>query len=168
MIRSDNLNIYRLNLSSWHFQGCDSITVLFPCPTLKRQESFSTNDRLSALQGYAAQFDQEAIDGAREVVLQRLAVLKGLKDLRHNILHETVDTPATMANAWNVAAGAPFGINHALSQLSKLRPVSLQDFPNCIFVGASARPGNGVPLVLVGAEQAAERAIQLLNNLDTR
>ncbi|KAL7580995.1 hypothetical protein ACA910_005808 [Epithemia clementina (nom. ined.)] len=142
--------------------GCDSITVLFPCSHLKHEESYSEKDRLSAMKGYANQFDNRSVEMAREVILRRLAALEGLHDLRCHILHESVETPATMAEAWNVAAGTPFGINHALSQLSRLRQTSLAEFPGTIFVGASCRPGNGVPLVLVGAEQAAERAVRFL------
>ena len=122
----------------------------------------SNLERGSAIQGYASQFDEETINGARDVVLERLAVLEGLSDLRQCILHESVDTPVSMAESWNVAAGVPFGINHALSQLSRLRPASVDGFRNVVCVGASCRPGNGVPLVLVGAEQAAELSIQRL------
>lgn len=144
-------------------EGCDSVLVLLPCPVLVRQASCASIDRASAISHYSKQFDKETIESARSMVLKRLAVLKGLENLRDFIIHETVDTPATMADHWNVAAGTPFGLSHGLSQLSRLRPSSLPDeFPEAVFVGASCRPGNGVPLVLVGAEQAASLAINLL------
>jgi phytoene dehydrogenase-like protein len=31
---------------------------------------------------------------------------------------------------------------------------------NTLFCGASTRPGNGVPLVLIGAEQVAQKVIE--------
>ena len=74
-----------------------------------------------------------------------------------------VDTPATYADQYNVAAGTPFALSHGLSQLSLTRPgSSSKDYPNVLFVGASSRPGNGVPLVLIGAKIVAEKALSKL------
>eukprot|EP00522_Entomoneis_paludosa_P002673 CAMPEP_0172473010 /NCGR_PEP_ID=MMETSP1065-20121228/68640_1 /TAXON_ID=265537 /ORGANISM="Amphiprora paludosa, Strain CCMP125" /LENGTH=469 /DNA_ID=CAMNT_0013231179 /DNA_START=48 /DNA_END=1457 /DNA_ORIENTATION=- len=146
-------------------EGCDSILVLLPCPILSRQESLSKVERSIAMKGYAEQFDKSVIDSARALVLDRLSVVPGLDNLQNHILHETVDTPATMANAWNVGAGTPFGMSHGFRQLSRLRSTSLTEFPKALFVGASSRPGNGVPLVLVCAEQTANAALKALERL---
>jgi phytoene desaturase (3,4-didehydrolycopene-forming) len=56
--------------------------------------------------------------------------------------------------------GAAFGLAHGLTQLALLRP-GPQDpgVPGLYFVGASSRPGNGVPLVMLGAKQTAERVL---------
>ena len=35
-------------------------------------------------------------------------------------------------------------------------------YDNVLFCGASSRPGNGVPLVLLGAKQVAEVAVKQL------
>jgi phytoene dehydrogenase-like protein len=37
--------------------------------------------------------------------------------------------------------------------------------PNVLLVGASSRPGNGVPLVLLGAKQVAQKALNKLKQL---
>ncbi len=60
--------------------------------------------------------------------------------------------------------GAAFGLSHGLNQLALFRP-ALQDpvIQGLFFVGASTRPGNGVPLVMMGAQLAAERVMQHLN-----
>jgi phytoene desaturase (3,4-didehydrolycopene-forming) len=51
--------------------------------------------------------------------------------------------------------------SHGLSQLSVLRPgPKYGQYPNVLFVGASARPGNGVPLVLIGAKAVAAEAFK--------
>lgn len=51
-----------------------------------------------------------------------------------------------------------FGLSHDLLQLSILRPGprNPQGIRGLYHVGASNRPGNGVPLVMVGARLLAE------------
>ena len=51
-----------------------------------------------------------------------------------------------------------FKLSHGFGQLSLTRPSQQSTMENVLFVGASTRPGNGVPLVLLGAEQVAEKA----------
>ena len=97
------------------------------------------------------------IDAARTAVLHRLAVVE--PNLQAHILHEFVDTPATYARDYNVAAGTPFALSHGLGQLSLARPgANTGGVPNVLYVGAGSRPGNGVPLVLMGAELVVKQA----------
>ena len=49
-------------------------------------------------------------------------------------------------------------------QLSLTRPPIESNMENVIFTGASTRPGNGVPLVLVSAKLAAEKAEEKLKS----
>jgi phytoene dehydrogenase-like protein len=148
-------------------EGCESIMVLVPCQTLRRDESLANLPRDEALREYRHQFDDAAIQTIRAAVLKRMeCVSDRLKDA---IISETVDTPATYADHYNLGAGTPFGLSHGLAQLSLFRPSqpssstgTTSAFPNVLYCGASTRPGNGVPLVLVGAEQIAQRAIQQL------
>lgn len=53
--------------------------------------------------------------------------------------------------------GAVFGLSHGLDQLAVFRP-SIRDgeIKGLYFVGASTRPGNGVPLVMISAALADE------------
>lgn len=107
------------------------------------------------------------IDAARGAVFDRLSIIMDSdeKDLRSHIVHEFVDTPATYARQYHVAAGTPFALSHGLSQLSLARPgASAGNTPNVMYVGASSRPGNGVPLVLLGAESVAKKAARHLQN----
>ena len=58
-----------------------------------------------------------------------------------------------------------FKQSHGFGQLSITRPSS--EPPNkekLLYVGASTRPGNGVPLVLMGAKLVANKAISKLKN----
>ena len=55
--------------------------------------------------------------------------------------------------------------SHGFGQLSLTRPGHRSnDADNVFFVGASTRPGNGVPLVLIGAKQLAKKVLQKIDN----
>lgn len=143
--------------------GCDAILVLVPCSTLTRNHEWAKLPRAEALELYKQQFDEDFISQTRKAVLRRLSAIPSLKGLENHLLDEVVDTPATYADQYNVAAGTPFALSHGLSQLSLTRPgSSSKDYPNVLFVGASSRPGNGVPLVLIGAKIVAEKALSKL------
>jgi phytoene desaturase (3,4-didehydrolycopene-forming) len=143
----------------------DAIMVLVPTETLLRCEQYASLPRNEALQKYQQQFDEPLISRVREAVLRRMASVSSLHDLKSCIVHEVVDTPATFAAQYNVAAGTPFALSHGLAQLSLARPgPDSSRFSNVLFCGASSRPGNGVPLVLTGAKLVAERAVKQLKN----
>jgi phytoene desaturase (3,4-didehydrolycopene-forming) len=147
--------------------GCDSIMVLVPCRTLLRDTECADLPREEAIQKYKDQFSEEVVAQARQAVFKRFAVLDSLKDLERCIVEEVVDTPATWADQFHVAAGTPFALSHGFAQLSLTRPgPASSNIPNVLFCGASTRPGNGVPLVLIGANQVAEKAVNKLEQLD--
>ena len=143
--------------------GCDAILVLVPCSTLARNPEWAKLPRAEAIELYKQQFDEDLIRQTRKAVLRRLSAIPSLKGLEEHLLDEVVDTPATYAEQYNVAAGTPFALSHGLSQLSLTRPgSSFREYSNVLFVGASSRPGNGVPLVLIGAKILAEKALSKL------
>jgi phytoene desaturase (3,4-didehydrolycopene-forming) len=125
-------------------------------------------NREEVIQAYKSQFDEKLISSVRQSVLQRLAVIESLKDIEQHLVHEVVDTPASYAESYNVGAGTPFGLSHGFGQLSITRPGPFSSgIPNVCFCGASSRPGNGVPLVLIGAKLVADKianTIQLTAN----
>ena len=60
--------------------------------------------------------------------------------------------------------GAAFGLSHGLDQLAAFRPAPKDSrVDGLYFSGASTRPGNGVPLVMIGAGLTTER---ILSDLD--
>jgi phytoene dehydrogenase-like protein len=91
-------------------QGCDSIMVLVPCRTLLRDDDCSALPRNEAIQKYKEQFSETVVTDVRKAVLRRMAAVGSLHDLEHRIVHEVVDTPATWADQFNLAAGTPFGL----------------------------------------------------------
>jgi len=147
--------------------GCDTIMVLVPCKTLLRDKVCATLPRNEAMKRYRDQFDDEMVSSVRDGVLQRLSVLDGLENLKEHIVHEVVDTPGSYADLYNLAAGTPFALSHGFGQLSLTRPsAEYKEFGNVLFAGASSRPGNGVPLVLLGAKSVAEKAQRKLSVLE--
>jgi len=147
--------------------GCDSIMVLVPCKTLLRETDCANLSREEVMKRYKEQFSDDTIDAARRAVLKRLSVLDSLKDLEQHIVNEVVDTPATWADQYHLAAGTPFALSHGFAQLSLTRPgPESSGLSNVLYCGASTRPGNGVPLVLLGAKQVAEKAESKLADND--
>ena len=85
----------------------------------------------------------------------------GMADFAGHVVHEQVRTPLEWRDKYALRRGAVFGLSHNLAQLSLLRPARRHAGARGLhWVGASTRPGNGVPLVLIGAELAASEALQ--------
>ena len=91
-------------------EGCDSIMVLVPCKTLIRREDCSALPKYEAMELYREQFDETIVSRARQAVFQRMAAIPSLQNLREHIVHEVVDTPASYADYYNLAAGTPFAL----------------------------------------------------------
>lgn len=142
-------------------EGCETVMVIVPCQTLLRDKALANLPRKEALRQYHQQFDKPAIETIREAVLKRMQCVS--EKLKNEIVLETIDTPATYADHYNLGAGTPFGLSHGLAQLSFFRPSqpSTGTIPNVLYCGASARPGNGVPLVLIGADLVAQKALKI-------
>ena len=145
-------------------EGCDSIMVLVPCQTLLRDQECCKLPREEAMKHYKEQFTEETISKVRNAVLERFQAVDSLQNLHEYIIDEVVDTPATWSDKFHLAAGTPFALSHGLAQLSYTRPGprTMTGYDNVLFCGASSRPGNGVPLVLLGAKQVAEVAVKQL------
>ena len=74
----------------------------------------------------------------------------GMAGFASHIVGEEVRTPLQWRNRCGLRRGAVFGLSHSLPQLSLLRPARRHGpmARGLHWVGASSRPGNGVPLVL--------------------
>ena len=54
-----------------------------------------------------------------------------------------------------------FGIDHSMSQLALFRPqIRHKNIKDIYRVGASTRPGNGVPSVMIGARLSAQAILE--------
>jgi phytoene desaturase len=74
------------------------------------------------------------------------------------VVFERVRTPLDWRDEYNLEEGAAFGIGHGIMQVGYFRPPMVSKaIAGLYFVGASTRPGTGVPLVTIGARLVAER-----------
>lgn len=123
--------------------GCSQLYVLVPVPHLQGGLDWG-----------------EASPWLQALLWPRLEAL-GLS--RRRVLTEAVMGPAEMQAAWGLHEGAAFGLAHGWGQLGPFRPS--QQHPhwrNLCFAGASTHPGNGIPLVLLSGQQAAEALLEAL------
>jgi phytoene desaturase (3,4-didehydrolycopene-forming) len=126
--------------------GCDSIMVLLPVANIQQR---SGNDSYDAL-----------VAAGRQLVLKTLQAA-GISLQLGDIVHEVVRQPAEWREMYALEHGAAFGLSHGLDQLAIFRPpVKEPQLQGLYFVGASSRPGNGVPLVMMGGRIAAERILR--------
>jgi phytoene desaturase len=98
-------------------------------------------------------------DRARGEVFRRLATL-GMGDLEAHIKFEESFTPLSWRKRYNLVKGATHGLYHNLTQLAYFRPDNQHArYRNLYFVGASTRPGTGIPTALVSARLAVSRML---------
>mmetsp|Transcript_16225 Transcript_16225/g.48604 ORF Transcript_16225/g.48604 Transcript_16225/m.48604 type:complete len:396 (+) Transcript_16225:696-1883(+) len=125
--------------------GRDSVMVLLPVANMQQ----SGTDEYEAL-----------VTAGREAILRTMAAA-GIGDIAEDIEEEVVTTPPQWRDLYGLQHGAAFGLSHGLNQLAPFRPaVKDQRVDGLYFVGASTRPGNGVPLCMISAALAAERIQQ--------
>lgn len=121
--------------------GGDALYVLVPAPSLPAD-------------GEARDLGVAAL---RERVLDRIGARAGF-DLRPHIVTETVFTPKDWRDTFGLARGACFGLAHDVLRVGALRPApKAPGHDNVYYVGASTRPGTGVPLVMIGARLVADQ-----------
>ncbi|GIL73546.1 hypothetical protein Vretimale_5240 [Volvox reticuliferus] len=108
-----------------------------------------------------AAVDYSALVAAgREAVLRSLAEA-GITDVRQHIVDELVIDPTEWRERYSLAHGAAFGLSHGLTQLSVLRPgLADKQVRGLYFVGASTRPGNGVPLAMISADLVVQKVMK--------
>ena len=129
--------------------GCDAITILVPVRPLP-------------LTGGVVAMDYNLTD-IRDAVLRRLQEVPGMpSDIARHIVHEHYRDPVVWRELFSLDRGAAFGLSHPLSQLAMFRPPIRHPsprWPRLYRVGASTRPGNGVPLVMISALLASRRVL---------
>ena len=101
---------------------------------------------------------------ARQHVLRRLAGL-GITDMESHFKFEMSYTPLSWRKRYNLMKGSTHGLYHNLTQLAYFRPDNQHPrYRNLYFVGASTRPGTGIPTALVSARLAVSRMLERENS----
>ena len=122
-------------------EGMEGLFVLVPVPHL----------------GPNVDWEKEA-PAFREKVYDLLERRCGIADIRERVVYEKVRTPLDWRDEYNLEEGAAFGIGHGILQVGYFRPPMVsKSVEGLYFVGASTRPGTGVPLVTIGARLVADR-----------
>lgn len=120
-------------------EGMESLFVLVPVPHLGEQVDWER--------------DGTAFKGRIYELLEKRCGVK-----RDWVVFERVRTPLDWRSEYNLEEGAAFGIGHGILQVGYFRPPMVsKGVEGLYFVGASTRPGTGVPLVTIGARLAADR-----------
>jgi len=119
-------------------EGKDTVVVLVPVGHISRRSDID--------------FD-ELVKKAREQVIDTMEKRLKISNFRSMIEHEIVNDPRSWQNEFNLWKGSILGLSHSLFQVLWFRPsLKCKIFENLYFVGASAQPGTGVPIVLCGAK----------------
>jgi phytoene desaturase len=120
-------------------EGKDGLFVLVPVPHLGPNVDWAR--------------DGEAFKEKVYALLERRCGLD-----RGRVVYEKVRTPLDWRDEYNLEQGAAFGIGHGIFQVGYFRPPMVSKaVEGMYFVGASTRPGTGVPLVTIGARLVADR-----------
>ncbi len=122
-------------------EGMESLYVLVPTPHL----------------GENVDWEREGPE-FKEKMYDLLEERAGIPDIRRHVVYENIKTPQDWLSDYNLEEGAAFGLGHGIFQVGYFRPpMASKAVPNLYFVGASTRPGTGVPLVTIGAKLVAGR-----------
>ncbi|BGP41469.1 hypothetical protein JCM10449v2_005456 [Rhodotorula kratochvilovae] len=125
----------------------DSVIVLVPV------------GHISAALPSSSDWDKVVEETRNKVIgeVERRLNISGLRDL---IEHETVNTPITWGEKFNLHRGSILGLSHDFFNVLSFRPKTRHPtVKNAYFVGASAHPGTGVPIVLAGARLATTQIL---------
>lgn len=120
-------------------EGKDTVIILVPVGHISNKKLDIDFDKL--------------VKRAREYVIETIEKKLKISNFKSMIDHEIVNDPRSWQNEFNLWKGSILGLSHSLFQVLWFRPsLKCKIFENLYFVGASAQPGTGVPIVLCGAK----------------
>ena len=138
-------------------EGKDSIVILVPVGHLLEPQS--TNDG-QGLDPKSSQDWDAMISTARSTILSTISARTGCGPLAPSIAHETINTPLTWRETFNLDKGAILGLSHSFFNVLSFRPRTKHaDYAGLYFVGASTHPGTGVPICLAGSKVTSEQIL---------
>lgn len=100
------------------------------------------------------------IQNYRNVVMDTVTKIEGLKDIEKHIKFEGYLTPYDLRDRFNSYYGTAFGLSPALYQSIYLRPhLKSKEISNLYFIGSSTHPGNGVSIIIDGTKVLTKMVI---------
>eukprot|EP01088_Endostelium_zonatum_P011675 TRINITY_DN25822_c0_g1_i1.p1 TRINITY_DN25822_c0_g1~~TRINITY_DN25822_c0_g1_i1.p1 ORF type:complete len:560 (-),score=106.15 TRINITY_DN25822_c0_g1_i1:8-1687(-) len=129
--------------------GGDTVVVLVPCGPIAGDK---------APDGYKDKASFEKIKAhVRKQILETVQARTG-RNLEPLIKEEFVKDPWDWREQFGLWNGSILGLSHSVSQVLWFRPGNEHaKYKNMFFVGASAMPGTGVPVVTAGSGIVADR-----------
>jgi phytoene desaturase (3,4-didehydrolycopene-forming) len=101
----------------------------------------------------------DMVGHARKTIISTLGERLGV-DLSPLILHESINTPVSWKEAFNLDKGAILGLSHSFFNVLCFRPKTKHpNLKGLYFVGASTHPGTGVPICLAGSKIVSEQIL---------
>ncbi|KAL8694255.1 MAG: hypothetical protein Q9218_001081 [Villophora microphyllina] len=139
-------------------EGKDSIVVLVPVGHL-------LDDRQGiGRKGLVVENKQDweaMVSKARQTVFSTIEARTGAQDLQGALVKEIVNTPQSWKDVFNLDKGSILGLSHSFFNVLSFRPKTKHaSIDRLHFVGASAHPGTGVPIVLAGAKITSEQVLE--------
>lgn len=121
--------------------GHENLYILVPCPNL--HHPWSEEDATTLTEKVFARLTQQfGLDAGKIAAMETFS-------------------PRDWASVLNLDSGATFGLSHHFNQSVCFRPNNKsKEYPGLYYVGASTVPGNGLPMVLIGAELVEKRLIE--------
>jgi diapolycopene oxygenase len=93
----------------------------------------------------------------REIILNKLARVAGLHDIRDRIVYENRLTPQDIHDRYRVLNGAIYGLSSHGKFMGAFKPANRsRDVRGLYLAGGSAHPGPGMPMVLMSGWIAAD------------
>ena len=131
--------------------GKDSMAVLVPIGHLQ-------DDKGTGL-------SQESEDWKALVANTKATILSTIQartgaDLGAHLVSESINTPMTWRETFNLDKGAILGLSHSFWNVLSFRPRTKHaKYDSLYFVGASTHPGTGVPICLAGSKIVSEQIL---------
>lgn len=139
-------------------EGKDSIVVLVPVGHLLDEKQGIGRKGLDV---HSKQDWNAMVSKARQTVFATVEARTGARDLQGALVKEIVNTPQSWKDVFNLDKGAILGLSHSFFNVLCFRPKTKHpSLDRLHFVGASAHPGTGVPIVLAGAKLTSEQVLE--------
>jgi phytoene desaturase (3,4-didehydrolycopene-forming) len=138
-------------------EGCDTMVVLVPVGYML--DSNKASDKGTKKTTVTQDWDAMVATARRSVL--RIIETRLKISLEDHIKHESVNTPPSWNERFNLDRGAILGLSHDFFNVLAFRPKTKHpSISDLFFVGASTHPGTGVPIVLAGAKLVSEQILE--------
>ena len=149
-------------------EGKDSIVVLVPTGHLLNSSTTTSPNRdpnhapfTSQPALYKERDWDSIVSSARDTILTTIQSRTHCAPLAPLITSETLHTPKTWEQTFNLDKGSILGLSHSFFNVLAFRPKTKhREVEGVYFVGASTHPGTGVPIVLAGAKITTEQILR--------